>query len=137
MWFEDVGSEFLEDVAQRLGNRLGSRSTDLFRLCERASATMEVDPRPEWKHPETGSIEKEPLGEAVQRLGVPVDGGVCLLDPMDASQGVGVRLRMKDLVAFEKLIWWRDAWLLDEDGAWLLEGWDERRARWLDLRRPG
>jgi hypothetical protein len=41
---------------------------------------------------------------------------------------------MKDMVTFERLIWWHDAWIVDEDGKWVVEGWDERRVRWLELR---
>jgi hypothetical protein len=134
IWFEVVDAGFLAAVANRLGERLLVRSADLFRLCERASACMKVDTNPVWEHPTGGGLDKEPLGVAVARLGVPVDGVVCLLDPSDAAEQVGVRLRMKDLVEFEKLIWWSDAWIVDEDGEWVVEGLDERRARWLDLR---
>jgi len=52
----------------------------------------------------------------------------------EAAGQVGVRLLMKDMVTFERLIWWHDAWIVDEDGKWVVERWDERRARWLDWR---
>jgi hypothetical protein len=134
IWFEVVDADFLGGVAARLGERLRVRSTDLFRLCQRASAGMNVDAHPIWERSTGAGPDKEPLGEAVARLEVPVDGVVCLLDSSDAAEQVGVRLRMKDMVTFERLIWWHDAWIVDEDGKWVVEGWDERRVRWLDLR---
>ncbi len=134
MWFELVSVSELEDLARQIGRRVGSDSSNIVTVCKAAFADVPLDQAGFVRWYDAATFDREPLKNAVRRLDVPTDGAVYLVTRSDADEGQVVRLLMRDLVAFEDVVWWCDASVIDENGKWILEGVHVHLARWLDLR---
>lgn len=133
MWFELVNVRDLADLARQIGRRVGSDLCNLVTVCNEATAKLPLD-KAGFERWYDATYDREPLKDAVRRLDVPTDGAVYLVMRSDSDEGQVVRLLMRDLVAFEDVIWWCDAYAVDENGRWILEGVHVHLARWLDLR---
>lgn len=102
---------------------------NLARVCEAAWASMRARPR------DHGAFRggTEPLGQAVGRLGVPRDSNVLLYCGGDRA----VRLRMRDLVEFDEILWGDNCWAIDQGASWMLTGQHDWPAYFLRLSRLG
>ena len=134
IWFELVSVSELEDLARKVGRRIGSTSTNIVSVCRAASAMMPLDQAGFERWYDPSIHDHEPLKDAVRRLNVPTDSAAYLVTRSDEDSSI-VQVRMRDLVTFEDIIWWTDMLVIQERGDWILEGTHMHLARWLDFRR--
>lgn len=73
----------------------------------------------------------EPLSTAVPRLGVPTNGEVWLWRESSLS---AARMRTRDVIEFESILWQDNSWLFEAEGHWLLAGLNDLAAAWIDWR---
>lgn len=127
-WYEVVEQVRLEELAIMLSRRLrlSPESMKLSNVCD--SAIDRIPRKPSDHGAYRGSTE--PLSSASRRLHIPTDGMACLYRP---SVDKAAWLRVKDAIAFEKVFWWDDSWLIDERGDWMLAGLHDWPAYLLQL----
>ncbi len=71
----------------------------------------------------------EPLAIAIKRLGVPTEGVVWVVREPDVS--MVAKLRCRDVIEFESVLWHDDSWMIDEGANWIVAGMHERNASWI------
>lgn len=130
-WFEAVTPDDLEQLAWKLSTQL-SMSPPSIHLPKALSAAWERMPPARAHVPDIFRGSTEPLRSALPRLGVPVGDTVVIYREPEPH---AVKLRCKDVLAFESLLWQDDSWLVQEDAAWILFGPHEHLALWLDFRK--
>ncbi|MBS0196684.1 MAG: hypothetical protein JSR77_07995 [Planctomycetes bacterium] len=126
-WCDLVQVSALDELAWAVGRRLGMlpSSICLDRVCRFAWERMDPPRGDEGAY--RGHTELISL--ASTRLGVPRDGAVYLWRGSENA----ARLRMRDLIDFEAVLWWDDSWVIDENAAWILAAKHDWPAYWLRL----
>lgn len=128
-WFELVEFSERESLANTMSRRLGMAplSGDLCAVCKVAGSRMRFQrPKPN-QQPVDDSVEA--LSSIVGRCGIFRESVVYYTD---RTSGIA-RARLRDLLAFEGLLWAADHDLLSEDGRWIIYGSHNTLAGFLDL----
>jgi hypothetical protein len=127
-WFEFASVHDLEDLSWKLGQRLRMPTP---------SINLRVVTRFAWDRMgakldrQETTDDTELLSSAARRLWLPTDGAVWAWHELGEH---AVRIRMRDLIEFETMLWRDDTWLFDEDADWMLAGMHAYMCGFIDFR---
>lgn len=128
-WFELVEFSELESLAYTMSRRLrmDPLSGDLRAVCKAAGSRMRFQrPKPNQQQVDDNV---EALSSIVSRSGIIPE---CVVYYTRRTSGIA-RVRLRDLLAFEDLLWASDHYLLSEDGRWIIYGSHNTLAGFIEL----
>lgn len=116
-WFELIDIAGLEPLAYEMGRRMSMMplTGDLRKVCAHAGSLMNFD-RPDPKRLKVDD-SVEPLSWIVRRCGLDTNGAAYITDGTDQSVA---HVLIRDLVAFDDLLWSWDSVLIDSNGDWIV-----------------